>query len=275
VTERDRYTELRPGVLHTAWQSLKRVGIRRSLAYYFLLQDEKRRYIRSAPDEASRRQRKEIFNRLMHIYRHVLCLHFPLHFVLVSKFMLDLDVPGPIVECGAYKGGSSAQLSVIAKHTSRKLYVCDSFQGLPKPAKTEGHVAIFNGERTHTFREGDYSASQAEVRANIAAYGYPDVCEFVPGFFSDSLPGLRIAPAAIVMDVDLVSSGRDCLKHLWPRLARGGCVFTHEAESDTYLEGLMDPAWWRENLGQCPPLVFGAGSSLSPLAEGLALFRKK
>ena len=117
-------------------------------------------------------------------------------------------------------------------------------------------------------------AGQAEVRANIAAYGYPDVCEFVPGFFSDSLPGLRIAPAAIVMDVDLISSGRDCLKHLWPCLVRGGCVFTHEAESDTYLEGLMDPAWWRENLGQCPPLVFGAGSSLSPLAEGLALFQK-
>ncbi len=142
MTKRDSYMELRPGVLRTAWQSLRRIGFCRSVAYYFLLQDEKRRYIRSALDEASQRQRNEILNHLMRIYRKVLCLHFPLHFVIVSKFLLDLDVPGPIVECGAYKGGSSAQLSVIAKHTGRKLYVCDSFQGLPKPAEAEpSHAA--------------------------------------------------------------------------------------------------------------------------------------
>ena len=274
MVKRDRYDGLRPGALHTAWQGLKRVGLRRSIAYYFLLLDEKRRYVQSASDEASRQRRRAILKHLMHIYHRVVCLHFPLHFVWVSKFLLELDVPGPIVECGAYKGGSSAQLSVIAKHTGRRLYVCDSFQGLPKPTDAESQVTIFNDSRTHTFREGDYHAGQAEVRANIQAFGYPDVCELVPGFFRDSLPRLDIAPAAIVLDVDLISSGQDCLQYLWPRLARGGCVFTHEAESDTFLEGLMDPVWWHANLEQCPPLVFGAGSSLSPLAEGLAMFRK-
>ena len=43
----------------------------------------------------------------------------------------DEDTPGAIVECGCALGNSTAKLSIVAKHLDKKLYVFDSFEGLP------------------------------------------------------------------------------------------------------------------------------------------------
>lgn len=268
------HREMRPGFFGAALQAVKYFGLTKAAALWLLLRAEESKFVASAATPEAKRLRAELLAQFKLIYRSILCLHFPFHFALVAKFLLDLKVPGPIVECGAFKGGSSSQLSLLARATKRKLYVCDSFQGLPAPAKSEAKVKIFNDSRTHTYQEGDYAATLDEIKANISRYGAIEVCEFVPGFFNRSLPKLNVRPAAIVLDVDLISSARDCLKPLWPRLRKGGYVFTHEAESETYMQGLLDKAWWRTHLKECPPLIFGAGSSLSPVAEGLALFRK-
>jgi O-methyltransferase len=267
---------MEPGFFTTLRVSLKRLGFLRSLSLYIMLKDEERRFIKTAKSKEEKRLRLSILSQIKNVYKNILCLHFPLHFIVVAKFILDLEVDGPIVECGAFKGGSTAQLSVIAKKTNRKLYVCDSFQGLPAPSLAqESKVKVFNDSRTHTFQEGDYAATIEEVRSNVAKYGYIDVCEFIPGFFDKTLLKLNVDPAVVVLDVDLISSARDCLKYLWPQLKKGGYVFTHEAESEIYIKGLMDKNWWREMLGECPPLIFGAGSSLSPVAEGLAVLEKE
>lgn len=272
----DSYKRLRPGFLCATRWSLKHFGLLRSISLYLMLKDEERRFVMSAETEEENRLRKSILSQIKSIYKSVMCLHFPFHFVTVAKFVLGLDIDGPIIECGAYKGGSSAQLSVIAKETNRRLYVCDSFQGLPTPNSPEDATAkIFSDSRVHTFKEGDYAATLEEVKSNIMKHAYIDVCEFVPGFFSESLPSLNVEPAIIVLDVDLISSAHDCLKYLWPRLKKGGYVFTHEAESETYMKGLMDSEWWHNTLGECPPVIFGAGSSLLPIAEGLAMFKKE
>ena len=42
------------------------------------------------------------------------------------------DVEGAIMECGTFKGGCAANLSIIAKITNRKLLIYDSFEGLPE-----------------------------------------------------------------------------------------------------------------------------------------------
>ena len=273
---RDLHLQMRPGFFNTVKQSLKLLGFWKSLSLYIMLKDEERRFVNSAKSKSERNLRISILSQIKNIYKNVLCLHFPFHFVLISKFILDLEIEGPIVECGAFKGGSTAQLSVIAKKTNRKLYVCDSFHGLPAPLfPGEEEVKIFNDTRTHTFKEGDYTGTLDEVKSNVSQYGHIEVCEFIPGFFKESLPKLNINPAVVVLDVDLISSARDCLQYLWPRLKRDGYVFTHEAETETYMKGLMDKNWWKVTLGECPPLVFGAGSSLSPIAEGLAMFKKE
>jgi hypothetical protein len=189
---------------------------------------------------------------------------------------MDLDVKGPIVELGAYKGGSTAKLSILAKRTNRKLYVCDSFQGLPKPQiDGENESAIFDTSNKFVFQEGEFAGSLEEVKSNITRYGHIEVCEFVPGFFNESLPKLDINPAFIFMDVDYVSSARDCLKYLWPQLKKNGYLFTHEAHMEEYIKGCMDRQWWHETLGECPPLMFGAGSGISPVVTGLSFIKKE
>lgn len=256
--------------------ALKLYGFRKSLLLYLLLKLEEREFVASAEGQSERVFRRQMLSRFRKIHSRIPCAHTPFQFVLVANFIFGLEVEGPIVECGAFKGGSSAQLSLIAERTNRKLYVCDSFCGLPQPVSAEEATSpIFNSRCSFTFKQGEYWGSLDEVKANIAECGNIAVCELVPGFFAETLPSLHVKPAVIVIDVDYVSSARDCLRYLWPRLRQNGLFFTHEANLEEYITGIMDIHWWNVTLGECPPLIFGAGSGLSPLAPGIALLIKK
>ena len=251
-------------------------GFWKSLALFILLQEEQRRFIASAASESERSCKKYLLSQFKKIHNNVSCPHSPFQFALVSKYLFACDVDGPIVECGAFKGGSTAKLSILAKKTNRRLYVCDSFQGLQKPLIEGENVSpIFNASQSFVFQEGEFAGSIDEVKANVAQYGNIEVCEFVPGLFSETLPTLDINPAVVFMDVDYVSSAQDCIKYLWPRLKQNGYFFTHEAHLENYIKGCMDRNWWRETLGECPPLIYGAGGGVSPIVTGLAFFKKE
>ncbi|MCH7525801.1 MAG: class I SAM-dependent methyltransferase [Planctomycetes bacterium] len=193
----------------------------------------------------------------------------------MARFILDLEPEGPIVECGCFRGGSTAKLSLLAERTGRRLYVCDSFSGLPEAKDPADGVLMSLGEGpSYCLQPGAYAATLDEVRQNVRRFGCIEVCEFLPGLFHESLPDLRVNPACVFTDVDYVSSARDCLRYLWPRLVPGGCWFTHEAMFHNYVSGIMDPKWWHNTLQECPPLMMGAGSGLSELAQSLAYFQK-
>ena len=97
-----------------------------------------------------------------------------------------------MVECGCAKGGSTAKLSILAKETNRRLFVCDSFEGIPslpdgmKEMTYEGNLNVPDSVAF----EGKFSTPMEEVKANISKYGCIEVCEFVPGYFEKSLPKL-------------------------------------------------------------------------------------
>lgn len=114
-----------------------------------------------------------------------------------------------------------------------------------------------------------------EVRRNVATYGDVTCCEFVKGFFSDTLPNLEVAPCFVFMDVDLISSARDCIRYLWPRLRPGSRFFTHEAILREFVLGIMDPTFWLETIGEPPPVIFGAGFGCGFGAGDIAYFDKR
>jgi hypothetical protein len=215
-----------------------------------------------------------ILDRFAKIHRQVPCAHSPLQFAIIAERLLGLGVPGPMVQCGAFKGGSTAKLSVLAKLAGRKLYVCDSFEGLPSNEDSRQRYVSFGDAPDYVFGAGEYAGSLDEVKRNVARAGELDSCEFVKGWFADTLPALDIRPAFVFTDVDYVSSARDCLRFLWPRMVEGGVWFTHEAMFLTYVEGIMDPQFWADELGQPPPLMIGAGSGLSAAAPSIAYFEK-
>lgn len=68
-------------------------------------------------------------------------------------------------------------------------------------------------------------AAWREVQQHVSRYGEIEVCQFAKGWFADTMPEVREPVVAGFIDVDLASSTRTCLEHLYPRLVPGGVLF--------------------------------------------------
>src|ERR1700691_3709056 len=62
--------------------------------------------------------------------------------VAIVSAILKLRVPGAIVECGTYQGASAIAISLACALTGRRLYILDSFEGLPEPTISDRDHAI-------------------------------------------------------------------------------------------------------------------------------------
>lgn len=264
------------GFFNTTRLTLARYGFLGGLARYLMMQDELRKFVQRACSKDEKIFRRELIKKFSLIQKKISCAHSPYQFVLMAEYILNLKADGPIVQCGCYKGGSTAKLSLLAKKTHRHLYVCDSFKGLPIPKSKEELFLEGHGDSpNYAFSVGEYQGSLHEVQENVRRYGCVENCIFIHGLFNESLAKLDIKPAFVFIDVDFISSALDCLRHLWPKLVFYGYWFIHEAIFPRYIAGILDALWWHETLGEPPPVIIGGGSGLSPIAEGIAYFQKK
>ena len=216
-------------------------------------------FLKRANSAADLDRRKTLLKKFAEISRSLTPPHTERELLVIADFILASAPEGPIVECGCFRGASSAKLSLVARMTGRELYICDSFEGLPSVTE---HEASFRSSENQMmgFTKGQFAADVDQVRNNIERSGGDlSVCRFVPGYFCDSLPGLKVEPCAIFSDADLISSTRDVLKHLWPRLKPGGRFYTHDSNLPDLVKGIMDPEFWVTEIGEYPPILFGAG----------------
>lgn len=179
---------------------------------------------------------------------------------------------GSIVECGSYKGASTANLSLVAALCGRRLEVFDSFEGLPEPAQTDREHRLLAPGELHTYEKGWWAGSLEEVRTAVGTYGSLESCDFHQGFFECTLPAFDSPCVFVFADVDLRESVATCLQWLWP-LMRDGCSFyTHEATHMEIASLFFDQRWWKECLDHEPPGLVGAGSGLGliPRAGGFS-----
>src|SRR5271165_1013639 len=129
------------------------------------------------------------------------------HLAMALKlFETPPDVEGDVIECGTWKGGSAANLSLACRIVGRKLKIFDSFEGLPAGDALDREAKLY--------KLGDYAGSLDEVRANIQKYGAPECCEFVRGWFKDTLPKLRSPVLLAYLDVDLEASLDTCVRYI-------------------------------------------------------------
>jgi len=168
------------------------------------------------------------------------------------------DVPGDVMECGTFKGGSSANLSLVCRIVGRKLKIYDSFEGLPEAIGTD-RDAVYH-------QKGDYTGALDEVKENIRRYGAIECCEFIKGWFEDTLPELNSPVLLAYLDVDLKTSLYVCVKSIWPNLVDNGYVFTDEYVGTHYIALFYSEKWWQKNFNTTPPGLIGAGSGL-PLGQ--------
>jgi O-methyltransferase len=192
--------------------------------------------------------------------------NFLYHLIMAGKILqIPKDLPGDLIECGSFKGGSAVNLSRLASWTGRRLHLFDSFEGLPAPQAGDKEHLVLSELQFHTYEGGAYAGSLNEVQENIRKYGVLDVCEFHKGYFNETLPGFDAQLVFAYVDADLTSSVRDCLKYLWPLLVTGSYLFTDEAHH-TEIAGLFyDPAWWANELHSTPPGLVGGGNGLGLL----------
>jgi hypothetical protein len=164
------------------------------------------------------------------------------------------SVQGVLVECGCWRGGTSANLSLVAAATGRTLIVYDSFEGLPPPTK---------GDRwAHSLGTGAYRGDLETVRENIAAHGVIDVCELRKGWFADTLPHHSEPIVACYLDVDYQQSLHECVLHLWPHVTDSGYVFIDEYTRLDYCALFFSERWWRTYFDRPPPGLMGAGTGV-------------
>jgi O-methyltransferase len=133
------------------------------------------------------------------------------------------QVPGDLIEAGTWRGGAAILMrAALRAHGdgSRRVWVADSFAGLPKP---DGRHAADAGS-SHWRSNAVLAVPLAEVRANFARYGLLDEqVRFLPGWFKDTLPHAPIERLALLrIDGDLYASTMDALDSLYPRLSPGG-----------------------------------------------------
>lgn len=180
---------------------------------------------------------------------------------------LPPSVEGDVIECGCFKGSSSTNLSIICGVVGRKLIICDSFEGLPDPEEADRVHYNFAARRKRLYERGQFAGRLDEVKEHIRKNGNIEVCEFVKGYFDETLPELKGTYVLAFVDVDLHKSLEDCLIHLWPLLKEGAFLFTHEAQDLPYVSKFFDKQWWNRVMGIEPPGLIGAGTGV-PLGIG-------
>lgn len=148
------------------------------------------------------------------------------------RYLERTEVPGAIVECGVWRGGSMmavARTLLELGSTDRDLYLFDTFSYMPKPTGADIHVSGRSGAdiwdeaaKTEAFPYLPFE----EVRAAVGATGYPPSrLHFIEGLVEDTLP--RRAPSRIALcrlDTDWYESTRHELRTLVPLIACGGVL---------------------------------------------------
>lgn len=129
------------------------------------------------------------------------------------------DVGGVVLECGVFKGSSTACLSLVCQELGYPLFAADSFAGLPSG---EGH-----------YGKGDFKGSLDEVRSNVEKLGDARSVHYVEGWYSESLQNWSDPIALLWVDVDIQQSALDVLDRVFPALGPNGVIF-----SDGFTKGI-------------------------------------
>lgn len=134
---------------------------------------------------------------------------------IVERLDYALQLPGDVIECGIFRGATSILMAKLMdiRRSDKKLFLFDSFQGLPEPDRQV--------DASLRFQKGAWAASRSEVEALLARYKVLQRCVVHEGWFSETLPMLKADQqfCFAYIDADLYASTVDCLKHVWKRMS--------------------------------------------------------
>ncbi|MFN9560418.1 MAG: TylF/MycF/NovP-related O-methyltransferase, partial [Dolichospermum sp.] len=134
------------------------------------------------------------------------------------------NIPGDLCETGVWRGGGCIFMQGMCKvydETHRNIWVCDSFEGLPKP-----NPDLYPADANDQLWKQELGVSVQEVKENFEKYNLLDNnVKFVKGFFSETMQTIPIQNLAVLrLDGDMYESTFVVLEYLYPKLSIGGYV---------------------------------------------------
>jgi O-methyltransferase len=152
------------------------------------------------------------------------------------RHVVENDVPGDIVECGVWMGGSTMVAAMtldLMGDTRRQLNLYDTFEGMTAPTHMDVDHA---GVHANDFLDPDEKidgasnvwayASLEMVRQNLDRTGLPpDRFHLVKGKVEETIPADMPAVISLLrLDTDWYESTAHELKYLYPVLSSGGVL---------------------------------------------------
>ena len=155
------------------------------------------------------------------------------------RYVAAADIPGAIVECGVWRGGSmmAVAMTLLAMdRADRDLYLFDTFTEMPPPGPRDVDLYGVDARCYHeqAAREGadpafDYLPYE-RVQDLIRQTGYPpERIHFVQGLVEETVPDRAPEQIALLrLDTDYYSSTSHEMRHLFPRVADGGVLIVDD-----------------------------------------------
>jgi O-methyltransferase len=146
-------------------------------------------------------------------------------------FIVKNEIPGDIVECGVWKGGSMMTVALTLLtlgDNTRNLYLFDTFEGMTMP--TEKDLDFNNRRAYELYMEANGSqwcnVSVEEVQELMYSTGYPkDKLHFIKGRVEDTIPkSIPNKLSLIRLDTDWYESTIHELNNLFPVLSQHGIL---------------------------------------------------
>ena len=153
--------------------------------------------------------------------------------VQATRYVVQHAIPGDIVECGVWRGGSMQAVALALAEqgaTDRHLHLFDTFEGMPPPTEKDRRVDGAGAEQLLATHERDSTlwaiAGLDEVQQAMREVDYPaELVHFHQGLVEDTIPAQAPERISILrLDTDWYESTRHELEHLYDRLSPGGVL---------------------------------------------------
>lgn len=153
------------------------------------------------------------------------------------EYICKHTIPGDLVECGVWKGGSCMLMAYVLKkynQEDRRIFLYDTFSGMTEP--TGEDVIAWNDKSVLDKWEEDklgiknnftsWAVGIEVVRSNLARTGYPpEQLHFIEGDILETLRTRRPDRVALLrLDTDWYQSTAYELEVLYPQLEKGGVL---------------------------------------------------
>jgi O-methyltransferase len=178
--------------------------------------------------------------------------------VIAVRYLVDNEIPGALVECGVWRGGSMQAVALALNDrgvTDRELHLYDTFEGMTEPTEEDRAMDGTPAAELLARQSRDAKiwavASLADVRAGMAETGYPaERIHYHVGKVEDTIPAQAPEQIALLrLDTDWYESTRHELEHLYARVPAGGVLIFDDYSTwlgarkavDEFVAGLDEP----------------------------------